>query len=345
MIPISAQTNAPLTTLLRLHRLGFLVAFLFACLSNTHAQWSIEDSHTSADLRGIDNVGKGIAWASGTNGTVLRTTDYGTHWQTCITPPGAQTLDFRGIQAFDANTAIVMSSGKGPLSRLYKTTDACQTWKLIFTNPDGFWDAIFRVQDNKVYVLGDPANGQFALFLTEDGGQTWFAAGETGRDAHPNEGAFAASNSSLTGYGPYLLFGTGGFASAHVYSTGVKCSPPPGHPDGPAIFNCTVVWSSVEVPVASGTPTSGIFSLGVRGTMAKVGTLSAIVVAIGGTYDKPDESAGTAAVSIDGSKTWTAPHTMPHGYRSAVAFDAATKTWGICLAGSRRGQVQSFWLG
>jgi photosystem II stability/assembly factor-like uncharacterized protein len=132
-------------------RLAFFVALIFACLSNTHAQWNIEDSHTTADLRGIDNVGKGVAWASGTNGTVLRTTDYGTHWQTCITPPGGQTLDFRGIQAFDANTAIVMSSGKGPLSRLYKTTDACQTWKLIFTNPDpdGFWDAIFRAQDTR----------------------------------------------------------------------------------------------------------------------------------------------------------------------------------------------------
>ncbi len=85
-----------------------------------------------------------MAWASGTNGTVLRTEDGGYLWQACAVPPGAEHLDFRGIQAFDANTAIVMSSGKGDLSRLYKTTDGCQTWKLVFTNPDkdGFWDAI-----------------------------------------------------------------------------------------------------------------------------------------------------------------------------------------------------------
>jgi photosystem II stability/assembly factor-like uncharacterized protein len=107
------------------------------------AQWEIQTAPTTADLRGIDNVGKGIAWASGSDGAVLRTTDDGAHWQLCPTPPGAEKLDFRGIQAFDANTAIVMSSGKGPLSRLYKTTDACQTWTLLFTNPDpdGFWDA------------------------------------------------------------------------------------------------------------------------------------------------------------------------------------------------------------
>ena len=105
------------------------------------AQWEMESSRTTADLRGIDNVGGGVAWASGTNGTVLRTEDGGYLWQACTVPPGAEHLDFRGMQAFDANTAIVMSSGKGDLSRLYKTTDGCQTWKLVFTNPDtdGFW--------------------------------------------------------------------------------------------------------------------------------------------------------------------------------------------------------------
>ena len=61
-------------------------------------------------------------------GTVLRTTDDGTTWQTCTTPPNGEHLDLRGIQAFDADTAIVMSSGKGDLSRLYKTTDACKSW-------------------------------------------------------------------------------------------------------------------------------------------------------------------------------------------------------------------------
>ena len=105
----------------------------------------MQDSNTIADLRGIHSVGNGIAWASGTEGTVLRTTDEGATWQRCATPPDAENLDFRGIQAFDQKTAIVMSSGKGGLSRLYKTTDGCQTWKLVLMNPDmpgGFFDAV-----------------------------------------------------------------------------------------------------------------------------------------------------------------------------------------------------------
>ena len=114
------------------------------------AQWQIEDSHTTADLRGISNVDSKVAWASGTNGTVLRTLDGGAKWQQCAVPPAAESLDFRGVQAFDANTAIVMASGKGDLSRLYKTGDGCKTWKLLLTNPDaeGFWDAI-RFSDSQ----------------------------------------------------------------------------------------------------------------------------------------------------------------------------------------------------
>ena len=59
-----------------------------------------------------------LAWASGTHGTVLRTEDGGFVWQGCAVPAGAAELDFRGIQAFDEQTAIVMSSGPGDRSRL-----------------------------------------------------------------------------------------------------------------------------------------------------------------------------------------------------------------------------------
>jgi photosystem II stability/assembly factor-like uncharacterized protein len=50
-------------------------------------------------------------------------------------------------------------------------------------------------------------------------------------------------------------------------------------------------------------------------------------VAVGGDYLKPDDSVATAAFTTDGGKTWTAATIPPHGYRSAVAYDAPTKTW------------------
>ncbi len=311
-----------------MHKHAILLGLLLAATA-AQAQWELDNSGTTADLRGIDNVGGGVAWASGSNSTVLRTEDGGYLWQACSVPSGAEHLDFRGIQAFDANTAIVMSSGKGDLSRLYKTTDGCQSWKLVFTNPDedGFWDAMYRASDGKLYVLGDPVNGTFALFLSPDAGDMWYASGDNGRAALPGDGSFAASNSEFVGYGPYLLFGTGGTASSHVYATGARCSPPAGHPNAPAITNCTVGWSKVDVPVGSSTESSGVFSLALRPYNSKAGVSTAAVVAVGGDYKNPDQSTATAAGSIDGGGIWTASATPPHGYRSAVAYDAASKTW------------------
>jgi len=58
-----------------------LIGLALAVCGSACAQWQLQDSHTTADLRGIHNVGNGVAWASGTNGTVLRTEDGGKLWQ------------------------------------------------------------------------------------------------------------------------------------------------------------------------------------------------------------------------------------------------------------------------
>jgi len=271
----------------------------------------MQNSHTTADLRGIHSVGGGVAWASGTNGTVLRTEDGGYLWQVCAIPPGAEHLDFRGIQAFDANTAIVMSSGKGDLSRLYKTTDGCHSWKLIFTNPDidGFWDAI-SAKEQKVVILGDPTAGEFVLEMSSDGGATWKR--EKLPPSQDGEGAFAASNTSLAyeWEDGVALFGTGGPNGARLFVGCVPCTS-----KQPAKS-----WTVRPVDFFGAGAASGIFSLG--GYHTKSGSL---FLAVGGDYSKPDQQ-GAAAVTRN-LMTWQPAQTPPHGYRSAVAYDAQTKTW------------------
>ena len=279
--------------------------FILALTISSRAQWEIEDSHTTASLRGIDSVGDGVAWASGTNGTVLRTEDGGYVWQLCAIPPGAEKLDFRGIQAFDANTAIVMSSGKGDLSRLYKTTDGCQTWKLVFTNPDkeGFWDAfVFNFGGDDGLILGDPVDGSFALFGTIDG-KNWKRESNTGLEAKTSEGAFAASNSSIAfDEIDWVVFGTGGSTTPSIYQQTTY-----GH------------YLRREVPVTGGSPSAGVFAIN--------GRSACCLVAVGGDYQKPNSPRETAALSHDGGKTWNASTTQPHGFRSAVAYDAQQKLW------------------
>ena len=55
---------------------------------------------STARLRGLSAVSERTAWASGSAGTVLRTTDKGATWQS-VGPPGTSALQFRDIEAFD----------------------------------------------------------------------------------------------------------------------------------------------------------------------------------------------------------------------------------------------------
>src|SRR3546814_1215555 len=67
-----------------------------------------QDSGVDVRLRGISAVDADVAWASGAKGTVLRTLDGGRHWRRIVVP-GADELDFRDVEGFDARAAVVSS--------------------------------------------------------------------------------------------------------------------------------------------------------------------------------------------------------------------------------------------
>ena len=285
---------------------ALLALLLPAC--TLHGQWQVQPSNTTADLRGISSAGNGVAWASGTNGTVLRTEDGGYVWQACSVPPSAEHLDFRAIQAFNANTAVVLSSGKGDQSRIYKTTDGCHTWALLYTNPDpdGFWDALILNHTNRDgELLGDPVHGNFVFLETPNRGDTWAPAKSTGLDALPDEGAFAASNTSLFFNEEFATaFVTGGPAGARVFINDKGEGKP---------------FTSHALPLASGSASTGAYSIEARDAHSWV--------VVGGDYTKPGEPSGTAAWTRDGGRTWFAAKPTPHGYRSSVAYDKKSGLW------------------
>ena len=286
--------------------------------------WVRETSGTTAGLRGIYAVGGGVAWASGTDGTVLRTEDGGYMWQRCAIPPGGEKLDFRGIWAWDADTAIIMSSGTGDQSRIYKTTDGCSHWKLLFTNPDkdGFWDAMVFRDRRHGYLAGDAVGGRIAFFATKDGGKTWIRSTAPGLEAGDGAtGVFAASNSALlAGRQEPMLFGTvGGYIYALETMGNISFSMKPG-----ARIQMHEQRTRYATPLQSSSDSAGIFSVGYRA--GDVPGHGYTLVAVGGDYKKPEETARTAAWSSD-RKHWTAATKPPHGFRSAVAWDADAKAW------------------
>ena len=259
-------------------------------------RWLKQTVNTTAGLRGLSVVSEKVIWASGTGGTFLKTVDGGQTWKTAVVP-GAEKIDFRDIETFDANTAYVLSIGNGESSRIYKTTDGGATWKLQFTstNPKAFFDALACWDKNNCLAMSDPVDGKFLLIKTTDG-ENWKPLDtEKMPPAREGEAAFAASGTCLITQGKTNVFLVTGGKAARVFRSN----------------NRGLSWFVADTPIVSGTNGSGIFSIAMRD--AKNGVI------VGGDYEKPGDVNKNLAFTINGGKTWT-PGKGLSGYRSGVTY-------------------------
>jgi photosystem II stability/assembly factor-like uncharacterized protein len=241
-----------------------------------------------------------VAWASGTQATVLRTTDAGRTWSD-RSIPGGPDLDIRDIHAVDDRTAYALSIGEGEKSRIYKTTDGGSTWTLTFTNrdPRGFLDALAFWDPVHGIALGDPVDGRFLILTTDDGGITWRRIPDGGLPpAEPGEGAFAASGTCVVvSANGHSWFGTGGARLSRVFRSTDRGR----------------TWTAHETTVRAGTPSSGVFSVAFSDDDHGI--------AVGGDYKDTGRAREIVALTSDGGRTWRRPEGQePGGYRSAVAF-------------------------
>lgn len=261
------------------------------------AQWVKQSVGSSSSLRGLSVISEKVAWASGTRGTVIRTVDGGKTWSVIIVP-GAEKLDFRDIESFDADTAYILSIGNGDSSRIYKTSDGGKSWKLEFTNTNekAFYDAIACWDRTSCIAMSDPVDGRYLLISTNDGGANWkpLTGGQL-PSAKEGEAAFAASGTCLITQGTRNAFLVSGGSDARVFRSTDRGRN----------------WAAAETPIARGTPGSGIFSIAMRNSRS--GTI------VGGNYEKPDDVDSNLAFTADGGATWKAGSGLS-GYRSGVAF-------------------------
>jgi photosystem II stability/assembly factor-like uncharacterized protein len=257
--------------------------------------WQVQPSNTTVALRGVSAIGD-VVWYSGAKGTVA--TPRGV-----ATLPGAADLDFRDVEAFDDSTAYLMSSGKGQLSRIYKTTNGGSSWALLHTNlnPEGFFDCMSFWDAAHGIVVGDPVDGRFTILTTADG-STWQR--QKGPPANKDEAAFAASGSCVFTRGTReAWFATGGPGGARVFHSN----------------DAGQTWSVAKTPLRHDSASAGIFSIAFSDAIHGI--------AVGGDFSKPEETMGNIAITEDGGKTWTAPAQGPSGYRSAVIFLRSQKLW------------------
>ena len=252
------------------------------------------DSGVNASFRGLSVVNNSVVWVSGTGGTVLRTVDGGANWEN-VSVPNMDKTDFRDVEGFDKNTAIVM--GIASPARFYKTTDRGQNWKLVYFDDreEVFFDGMSFWNKRNGIAFSDPVNGRHLLIRTTDGGDTWE---EIPADGIPEkldpEFGFAASGTGMPVEGRNTVWlGMGGIKSRVFKSE-----------------NGGLNWSVAETPVVHGGQSTGIYSVAFKNK--KVG------IAVGGDYMN-QVIQNTMAHTQDGGITWHLPEKQTHQYRECVA--------------------------
>jgi len=254
------------------------------------------NQNTKTSLRGLSVVSDQISWTSGSNGAVGKTLDGGVTWQ-WLKPKGYEKLDFRDIEAFDDQQAVIVNAGSP--AYILKTIDGGNTWTEYYKNTDtaifldglGFWDK------NKAIIFGDPINDKMQLLKSIDAGKKWLNISENlHQPLAKGEAGFAASGTTIkTLPGGKVWISSGGTVSNIYFS---------------ADFGQN--WTVYKCPIWQGESTTGPFSMDFYD--AKNG------IVVGGNYIKDKAADNNILLTADGGKTWKKPTTSVFGYRSGVAY-------------------------
>ena len=277
------------------------VVFLLLVSMNTYAQLptiKVLESGKRVSIRGLSVVNDNIIWASGSGGSVARSTDGGNtfNW---MQVPGYEKNDFRDIEAFDSNTAIIM--GITTPAVILKTKDGGKNWKKVFEDPTkgAFFDAMDFSNTTNGLLVGDPINGKLFIAQTLDNGESWKVIspgeGNIGIEAKQGEAFFASSgtNIKMLGYGSnHFVMASGGKSSRLFHGKATD-----------------------SLPIMQGKESTGANSIAVFKNKK--------AVVVGGDFTKDTISNHNCVlftVDMHASVKFRIPQTPPHGYRSCVIY-------------------------
>jgi len=287
--------------------LGIQMALTSSLLAQKHSIQLLNQERSSS-YRGLSVVDDQTLWVSGSKGTVGLSTDAGRNWQ-WINPIGYEKIDFRDIEAFDENTAMIISAGSPAL--VLRTADGGRTWQEVFkdTRPEIFYDGFAFTTKGLGIAFGDAIDGRMPLLRTVDFGKTWEDISDNLTFAIARgEAGFAASGTSIfCNEKGHFWIATGGTVS-HIYHS----------------LDQGDTWQRYACPILQGQNSTGPFSIAFRSP--KTG------IVVGGDYTAAQKNEKACFLSTDGGKSWTAPQQPPSGYKSSVIYSSAKQL--ICTGTS-----------
>ena len=256
-------------------------------------------AHEKTSFRGLSVVNNNIVWVSGNNGQVGKTIDGGKTWE-WFKVAGFSKTDFRDIEAFDKNNAIIM--GIDTPAIILKTSNGGKDWKVVYKNnsPGMFLDAMAFWNIRSGIVIGDPIEGKFFVARTFDGGDNWQDIPVDKRPiAAEGEACFASSGTNIQKL----------TKAETIFVSGGKES------------NVFIRYRKIALPMVKGLESTGANSVAVKNKKE--------FMVVGGDFTKKDSSNGNCVATIDGGLNFTKPVTPPHGYRSCIIY-LKDKTWITC---------------
>jgi photosystem II stability/assembly factor-like uncharacterized protein len=260
--------------------------------------------HSHQSLRGLDALSAKVAWVSGDEGGVWRTTDGGRTWKD-VRPHAEKTLAFRDVEADSTTTALVLAIGPRGQSRIYKTTNGGKSWDLTFKNtePTAFYDCVAMFADGlHGLAMSDPVDGKFRVIVTRDAGDTWKKVSPKGMPrAKDGEFGFAASGTCVVTAGTQDAWITSGGTAARVFH-----STDYGH-----------TWTVARTTIPPNADGGGVFSLAMRTRTSGI--------AVGGNFLDEDNGRRMTSRTSDGGATWYRGGNVG-GYRSGVDWVPFSKT-------------------
>jgi photosystem II stability/assembly factor-like uncharacterized protein len=283
--------------------LTLLFALFFVQLVSAQYKIEVLDSNTftlgegiilsKTSFRGLSVVDDKTIWVSGSRGTFARSLDGGKTF-TYTQLKGYGKSDFRDIEAFDANNAVMMSPGTP--AYILTTNDGGNTWKEAYKNTDTayFLDAMDFWDNKRGVIVGDPINKHFVLLHTEDGGNTWKEMDTTKTPtAIEGEAVFAASGTSLRCWGKDEVgFVSGGYVSRFYISK-----------------NNGEKWKNYHLPIIQGNSSKGCFSFAIENN---------VLYFIGGDYQADSLTQSLFCYSFDEGKTFSYDDEWLGGYQSCI---------------------------
>lgn len=156
---------------------------------------------TSVWLNPVSNSNN--LWVCGSGGIVLKTTTAGVNWINVSGNGIPNTADLVNIWGIDANNALTAGFTSSN-TFVYRTSNGGSNWTQVFSQPNGFIDAIWMYAATQGFMYGDPVGNRWSLWKTSNGGFNWDSTGMY----LPQAGTEAGWNNALAIQGNRIFFGT-----------------------------------------------------------------------------------------------------------------------------------------